>query len=110
MKLRSREQRSPPTKPSGPFSDRPVAVFPVRVAQLAFVELAVGVARHRRDEVNGFGTLVFRNVLLAVGEKFLRELRRRRNTGSRLDDGLYLFTPVLVWNAEDGSVGDFRMR
>ena len=56
----------------GPRLDRAVAPLPVRVAQLALVELAVRVARHLGDEVDRLRRLVLGELVAAEGEDLRR--------------------------------------
>src|SRR5579883_2452671 len=81
--------------PGGPGSDGPLPALPVGVAQLALVELAVGVPRHLGDEVDALGSLEPGQAALAPGEDLRLELGPRLHPRGGLDDRLDLLAPVL---------------
>src|SRR5205823_8200004 len=85
-------------------SDGPLASLPVGIAQLALVELAVGVAGHLGHEVDRLRHLELRQLVAGEGEDLVRERGARLDTRRGLDDRLHLFAPVLVRDAEDGRV------
>ena len=82
------------------------AAFPVGVAELALVELAVGVAWHLGGVVDGARVLLLRDVVAAVVHDRLRGRVVRGPALAELDDGLDLLAGVLVGDAEHGDVGD----
>ena len=80
------------------------------IAQRALVELAVGVAGHRVDEVDAARQLVAGEHALAVREQLVGELGRRRDAGGRFDHRLHLLAPVVVRDAEHRGVADRGVR
>src|SRR5215468_7214561 len=79
--------------------DRPLAPGPVRIAQLALVELAVRIARHRGDEVDRSRTLVLGHALVAEGENLVGQGLVWRDARRGLDHRLHGLAPVLVRDA-----------
>src|SRR3954447_7259307 len=77
-------------------SDRALARFPVRVAQLALVQLAVRVARQLLDEVDRARRLVLRQLVDRPRQDLGFELGPAVGELDRLDDRLDLFAPVVV--------------
>src|SRR5438477_4950013 len=84
---------------------------PVRVAQAAFVQLAIRVARQRGHEVNAPGELVAGNsppqeleqLGLHLLVTFTRPVVRQE-----LDDRLNLLAPLGVWNTKDRDIRHTR--
>src|SRR5439155_18097249 len=61
--------------------NHPLPPLPVRITKLPFVELAVRVARHGGDEVDGARALVLREPRRAELEQLRRERGARRRVG-----------------------------
>src|SRR5256885_2071996 len=105
--------RARPRGPRGaarrPRSDGALAPFPVGVAELALVQLAVRVAWHLDDEVDRPRCLELRELVAAEREDLVGELGAGVDTGRRFDDRLDLLAPVLVRDAERGGVADLGM-
>src|SRR5664280_3793273 len=82
------------------------ATLPVGVAQLALVQLAVGVPGKGLGEVDRLGRLELGQPGGAVLEDLLGQLGGRLDSLGRLDDRFDLLAPVVVGHAEDGHVAD----
>src|SRR5262245_42592578 len=83
--------RSPP--PCSTSSDRSIAPLPVRRSELALVQLAVGVARHLDDEVDGLGQLVLGQPRRRVVEDRGGQAVVARHAGHGLHHRLDLLAP-----------------
>src|SRR5689334_934815 len=100
---------SPPGEPvanraSASRSDLGAVAFPVRVAELALVELAAGVAGQLGHEVDRLRALELGEAVLAEREDLVAQLVVRLDADLGLHDGLDLLTPVGVGDAEHGHV------
>src|ERR1044072_6305169 len=95
-----------PERVVSPPSHGSLMAVPVGFPEPPLVELAVGVAGHLRDEVDGLGALVAREPPRAVVEDGGRQLRAGGVARGGFHDRLDLLAPVVVRNAEGGGVGD----
>src|SRR5690349_24456952 len=89
-------------------SDLAVDAFPVRVAELALDELAVGLAGEGVDVVDRAGQLELAHAGAGPLDDLGAELVGALEALVELDDGLDLLAPVRVRDAEHGDVLDGR--
>src|SRR5580698_1456262 len=93
-----------------PSDDAGVALAPIAVADEALVELAGGMARQLALEIDRARAFDRRQALAAIGDELGGELWPDLRPVGGLHHRLHLFAELLVGHADDGDVGDLRVR
>src|SRR5579875_1184736 len=91
-------------------SDGAATAGPVRCAQVAFAQLAGGIAGHLGDEADAAGPLHPGQPAVQRGEQFGGELRAGPLALGGLNDRLDLLAPVLIRHPEHRHVSDLGVR
>ena len=81
--------------------------FPIRVTQFAAQNLARRVARQRLDKIHRFRQFVPGNAFTCESDNLFRVKRR---PGFRHDAGLDRLAPFFIRHADNGDIGNLRMR